>query len=152
MRQARAYRAEVLLDIEATLTAHVPDDTGICLGCRDNKVNWLAPRHAPAQDDATYPCAAVAFALHAADLLIRRLAAGGPPDRKRGVVEIDLSRAVWHRPGSCDNSGGSCVEVAFVGDSVAVRNSDGPDGPIVIYTKAEWDVFIQGVRDGEFAA
>ena len=65
-------------------------------------------------------------------------------------MEVDLSRAAWRRSSHCDNSG-SCVEVAFVGQAVvAIRSSDGPDGPIVVYSNEEWKTFLEGVRDGEF--
>jgi len=45
-----------------------------------------------------------------------------------------------------DNS----VEVAFVGDAIAVRDSKHPDGPTLIFTQAEWDAFVGGAKDGEF--
>ncbi|HET6212103.1 MAG TPA: DUF397 domain-containing protein [Micromonosporaceae bacterium] len=64
---------------------------------------------------------------------------------------VDLSRAQWRkstRSGpNCDN----CVEVAFVdGGAIAVRDSKRPDGPALIFTPAEWDAFVGGVKDGEF--
>jgi hypothetical protein len=33
---------------------------------------------------------------------------------------------------------------------VAVRNSRHPDGPALIYTRAEIEAFVQGVKDGDF--
>jgi Domain of unknown function (DUF397) len=48
----------------------------------------------------------------------------------------------------CDT--GSCVEVAM-GDEVYVRNSTAPDR-VVTFSKEEWQVFVAGVRDGEFEA
>lgn len=63
---------------------------------------------------------------------------------------VDLSRAVWRkstRSGpNCDN----CVEVAFVDGAVAVRDSKDPEGPVLIFTPAEWDAFVGGAKDGEF--
>ena len=35
-------------------------------------------------------------------------------------------------------------------DGVAVRNSRFPDGPRILYTRAEMAAFVQGVRAGEF--
>ena len=59
-------------------------------------------------------------------------------------LRVDLSRARWlksTRSGSaCDN----CVEVAFIGDAIAVRDSKNPDGPTLIFTPAEWDAFVGG--------
>jgi len=40
------------------------------------------------------------------------------------------------------------VEVSL-GDQILVRNSTAPD-EIVAFTKAEWRVFVEGVREGEF--
>jgi hypothetical protein len=63
---------------------------------------------------------------------------------------VDLSRAQWFksvRSGpNCDN----CVEVAFVGEAIAVRDSKSPEGPALIFTPAEWDAFVGGAKDGEF--
>ncbi|MFC7547260.1 DUF397 domain-containing protein [Plantactinospora sp. GCM10030261] len=63
---------------------------------------------------------------------------------------VDLDNAVWHkstRSGpNCDN----CVEVAFVGGAIAVRDSKNPDGPALVFTPGEWDAFVGGAKDGEF--
>lgn len=65
-------------------------------------------------------------------------------------LRVDLSRAVWSKStrssGNCDN----CVEVAFIDNAIAVRDSKNPDGPALIYTRSEWDAFVGGVKDGEF--
>jgi hypothetical protein len=46
---------------------------------------------------------------------------------------------------------GNCVEVAHLpGGEVAMRNSRHPDGPALIFTRAEWDAFLSGASDGEF--
>jgi hypothetical protein len=42
------------------------------------------------------------------------------------------------------------VEVRFVGDSVPLRNSRDPDGPVLVFTAPEWDAFVAGVKLGEF--
>jgi uncharacterized protein DUF397 len=133
-----SYRAVVALDVLAIIEAHQPDDTGRCVAC-------LA-----IGDDEEHPCPPLAYALRAADLLARRLARAGRTTKDGdSPVKVDLSRADWRRSSHCDNSG-SCVEVAFVDGAVALRSSDGPDGPIVVYSDDEWRTFIEGVRDGEF--
>jgi Domain of unknown function (DUF397) len=59
-------------------------------------------------------------------------------------------KAVWVRS-SLSFSNGNCVEVAALpGDSVAVRNSRDPDGPVLKFTQGEWDAFLGGARLGEF--
>jgi hypothetical protein len=49
----------------------------------------------------------------------------------------------------CSDS--ACVEVFFTGDGgVQVGNSKDPDGVRLTYTRAEWEAFIAGAKDGEF--
>jgi hypothetical protein len=61
---------------------------------------------------------------------------------------VDLSQANWRK--SPYSGGANCLEVAFVGDRIAVRDSKHRTGPVLLFTPAEWSAFIQGVRDGEF--
>jgi hypothetical protein len=59
--------------------------------------------------------------------------------------------AAWVKSSHSGPTGGNCVEVAFLaGGEVALRNSRDPDGPALIFTRAEWDAFLGGARDGEF--
>ena len=47
--------------------------------------------------------------------------------------------------------GRHCVELArLTGGEYAVRNSRNPDGPALIYTRAEIAALIEGVKRGEF--
>jgi Domain of unknown function (DUF397) len=62
---------------------------------------------------------------------------------------VDLSRAAWRKSTRSGTNG--CVEVAFVGDRVAVRDSKDRGGPVLVFTSHEWEAFIGGARDGEFA-
>ncbi|MET8646450.1 DUF397 domain-containing protein [Streptomyces sp. NPDC004074] len=48
---------------------------------------------------------------------------------------------------------GNCVEMAALPDGgVALRNSRDPEGPALIYTRAEVAAFLAGARAGEFDA
>lgn len=48
---------------------------------------------------------------------------------------------------------GNCVELAQLPNgSVAVRNSTDPEGPALVYTKAEIEAFLRGAAAGEFDA
>jgi hypothetical protein len=58
------------------------------------------------------------------------------------------SSLTWVRSRRCDSS--SCVEAALVGDEIAVRNSQDPDGPVVVFSRDEWRAFLGGVQDGDF--
>lgn len=55
----------------------------------------------------------------------------------------------WRRSSAC-SEGSNCVEVAPFGDGVAVRDSKDPDGPVLLFTRAEIAAFLDGVRAGEF--
>jgi hypothetical protein len=67
-----------------------------------------------------------------------------------GTSASELVGASW-RKSSYSNSQGNCVEFAALADgSVAVRNSRDPQGPALIYTKAEISALLAGAKDGEF--
>ena len=67
-----------------------------------------------------------------------------------GMPAAELAGAVW-RKSSSSNSQGACVELARLGTGeFAVRNSRNPDGPALIYTRAEIEALIEGVKLGEF--
>ncbi|MBM2623665.1 DUF397 domain-containing protein [Actinoplanes sp. LDG1-06] len=63
----------------------------------------------------------------------------------------DLTGAIWHKSKRSGGNGGDCVEVAVnLPGIVAVRDSKHRDGAALVFTHAEWDAFLGGVRDGEF--
>jgi hypothetical protein len=46
---------------------------------------------------------------------------------------------------------GGCVEVAPLDDGrIAVRDGKDPSGPVHVYSAAEWQDFVAGVKNGEF--
>lgn len=68
-----------------------------------------------------------------------------------GIPVTELPPVTW-RKSRRSNPSGNCVECAVLpGDAgIAVRNSRDPEGPALIYTPAEIEAFILGVRDGDF--
>lgn len=70
----------------------------------------------------------------------------------------------WYKS-SFSTSGSNCVEVAAApghevvvqnksaeGEVFVVRDSKNPDAAPLVFTRAEWDAFVEGVKDGEFDA
>jgi hypothetical protein len=62
----------------------------------------------------------------------------------------NLSRAVWRKSSLSGENGGNCVEVANLDDSVAVRDSKHPDGGALVFSPAEWAIFLDATKSGEF--
>ncbi len=48
------------------------------------------------------------------------------------------------------SGGTNCVEVAFADESILLRHSKEPAGPVLSFTHSEWAAFLAGVRRGEF--
>lgn len=49
------------------------------------------------------------------------------------------------------NGEGNCVEMApLPGGGTAMRNSRDPEGPALVFTRAEMQAFLAGAKDGEF--
>ncbi|MEU0478553.1 DUF397 domain-containing protein [Streptosporangium sp. NPDC006013] len=65
------------------------------------------------------------------------------------MQQPDLSDAHW-RKSSLSGSGPSCVEMAFVGNDVAVRDTKNRDGGTLIFHRNEWTTFINGIKSGHY--
>jgi hypothetical protein len=59
----------------------------------------------------------------------------------------ELATATW-LSARCTN--GNCVEVAFLGGEVAVRDSKDKDGPVLLFSRPEWKAFLDGAHEGRF--
>jgi hypothetical protein len=65
-----------------------------------------------------------------------------------GMPAGELRDAQWRLVVSPEGAG---VELARLADGqVAVRNAADPEGPALIYTRAEIEAFIGGAQDGDF--
>ncbi len=54
----------------------------------------------------------------------------------------------WRRSRRCDS--GTCVEVAYLDGAFAVRDSKTDNGPMLTFTRPDWEAFLAGVRAGDF--
>lgn len=67
-------------------------------------------------------------------------------------MEVGLIPVSWHISTASTHCG-ECVEAGPLDDEsgrVAVRHSKDPDGPMIVFTRAEWAAFVKGVQQGEF--
>ncbi len=60
-------------------------------------------------------------------------------------MELDLSRAHWRKSSYSGNSG-NCVEVADLGQAVAVRDSKEPQAAVLVVSRDEWQTFTLTIR------
>jgi Domain of unknown function (DUF397) len=66
-----------------------------------------------------------------------------------GMPASDLPGLTWRLAGEADAG----VEMARLPDGqIAVRNATDPNGPALIYTRAEIEALIGGAQDGDFDA
>lgn len=66
------------------------------------------------------------------------------------VGEVDLTNAAWRKSSESGPWTDNCVEVAFVGEAIALRDSKNPEGPVLLFTSDEWNAFVAGAKLGEF--
>jgi hypothetical protein len=65
-------------------------------------------------------------------------------------MTVDMAAASWRKSSRSGPWSDNCVEVAFVGEAILVRDSKNPDGAVLVFTPNEWDAFVNGAKDGEF--
>jgi Domain of unknown function (DUF397) len=63
------------------------------------------------------------------------------------TVESTDARPRWRRSTRCE--GGQCLEVAVLGNRVAVRDSADPNGAILTFPAAQWAGFLHAIRAGD---
>jgi hypothetical protein len=64
---------------------------------------------------------------------------------------LDIRRAEWSKS-SYSSANGQCIQVARnLPGVVAVRDSKNPDGPKLIFSPADWQTFVSGVKGGDFS-
>lgn len=65
-----------------------------------------------------------------------------------GAGDLGFDHFMWRTAMQCNN--GTCVEVAFIEEGVAVRDSKDRQGPVLQFESAEWKAFVGGIYRGEF--
>jgi hypothetical protein len=65
-------------------------------------------------------------------------------------MSVDVASAIWRKSSRSGPWTDNCVEVAFVGEAILVRDSKNADGAVLVFTPSEWDAFVDGAKDGEF--
>lgn len=74
------------------------------------------------------------------------------PDRYEVPANLAQGEPRWIRSRFSHGADHTCVEVAFTHRSVRVRDSKDPAGPALSFSQREWEVFLLGVRAGDFGA
>jgi len=63
------------------------------------------------------------------------------------VSTVDLSGARWRRSSRTGGgNGGNCVEVAFVGPAIGVRDSKSPDSGVLVFSAVQWSFFLKAFQ------
>jgi hypothetical protein len=67
----------------------------------------------------------------------------------RRMSTVDLSRLAWRKSSRSgqDGTNGNCVEVAFAGPAVAVRDSKRPAAGVLAFPAAGWAQLTAALRD-----
>jgi hypothetical protein len=67
-----------------------------------------------------------------------------------GRSSVELRDVQWRR-NRRSSALGNGVEVARLpGGEVAMRNSSHPEGPVLVFTYAEFEAFVLSAKDGDF--
>lgn len=63
------------------------------------------------------------------------------------MPRLDLAAARWRKSSySSGGDDGACVEVAFVGPAVAIRDSKNPAQPPLVVSTADWRALLAAIR------
>jgi hypothetical protein len=71
----------------------------------------------------------------------------GARGKGRAMTTRD-GNVVWRTSSYCES--GACIEVAVLDDRIRVRHSVDIDGGDLIFSRDEWQAFLDGVRAGDF--
>ena len=63
--------------------------------------------------------------------------------------DVDLPKP-WFKSSHSSGSGACVLGARLENGGMAVKDSKDPDGPVLVFTRDEWQAFIEGVKLGEF--
>jgi hypothetical protein len=66
------------------------------------------------------------------------------------LIDMHAQKCLGWQKSTASQGFGMCVEVAPCVDGIAVRHSVTPEDGAIVYTRAEFRAFVDGVRNGEF--
>jgi hypothetical protein len=55
----------------------------------------------------------------------------------------------WRKSSFSGHGSNECVEVSSTGETVSIRDSKDPNGPVLVFDSAAWAEFIQAIKRGE---
>jgi hypothetical protein len=68
------------------------------------------------------------------------------------MAVLDLGSARWRKSTRSLPREANCVEVAFLDDVVAARDSKRPNAAVLVFSPPSWASFMDSVRKGYFEA
>lgn len=62
------------------------------------------------------------------------------------MANSEQSGITWRKSTASGGGGGNCVQVAFINDSVLVRDSKNPSGAVLSFSHSGWTAFLIATR------
>ncbi|GAA1992582.1 DUF397 domain-containing protein [Amycolatopsis minnesotensis] len=65
-------------------------------------------------------------------------------------AHLDTDFREWVKSPLSNPNGNQCVELSFTSDAVGMRDSQNPDGAVLVFDNDEWNAFVGAVESGFF--
>lgn len=65
-------------------------------------------------------------------------------------AHLDTDFREWVKSPLSNPNGNQCVELSFTSNAVGMRDSQNPDGAVLVFDNDEWNAFIGAVESGVF--